>query len=77
MRGRVQDERDVTIHVWGPPEDGMVGFDERVCDEPDQGEEVVFHVEPETFAGGARMCPVCATIFWPEGKAGEHARKPV
>lgn len=55
----------------------MVGFDERVCDEPDNGEEVVFHVEPETFAGGARMCPVCATIFWPEGKAGDDARKPV
>lgn len=57
----------VTVHVWGPPEDGMVGFDERVCDEPDNGEEVVFHVEPELFAGGARMCPVCATIFPPGG----------
>lgn len=54
----------------------MVGFDERTCIEADQGEEVVFHVEPKEFVGGARMCLACASIFWPKGKGQCDRGKP-
>lgn len=77
MRGRVQAERGVTVHVWGPPEEGLVGFDERTCIEPDQGEDTIFHLEPKEFIGGARMCLCCGSIFWPKGKAQRDRREPV
>jgi hypothetical protein len=52
-----------TVHVMGPPEDengqprGMLAH-ERHCDDPDRGEEVVFHVRSERFGDGYR-CSLC------------------
>ena len=31
------------VHVFGPPEDGHMPMDERLCEEPDDGELVVYH----------------------------------
>jgi hypothetical protein len=67
----------VTVHVWGPPEEMLVGFDERTCVEPDQGEETIFHLEPKEFADGSRMCLCCGSIFWRKGKGQCDRGKPV
>jgi hypothetical protein len=56
-----------TVHVWGPPQGELVGFDERLCTEEDQGEETVFHTEPRTFLAGERMCLACGSVFFPKG----------
>lgn len=76
MSSRAQ-AQSVTLHVWGPPDDGEYGFDERACHEPDQGEGRVFHTEPTSFLNRARMCLACGSIFWPKGQGQNDRGKPV
>lgn len=49
---------DYEVHVFGPP-DGHMPMDERLCEEPDDGERVVYHVTPVEVTSRGRVRYIC------------------
>ena len=52
-------EAEMTVHVWGPPEDGALADDARLCTSPDAGQVVVHHVAPFRNHGDHWGCAEC------------------
>jgi hypothetical protein len=63
--------RKLRVHVFGQPEQHMP-MDERLCEEPDGGEEVVYHVSIREVVTRGRvryMCRDCGESTFDEVEA--------
>lgn len=58
----------MTVHIMATPDDGEVlEHDERLCDDTDKGQFVVYHAGVVQASTGEHICMVCGECSGPPG----------